>query len=265
MRRPDLKSAPMLQPEHLLWPEGLPSAVGAVMSTRLGGVSLAPFDTLNLRPPGLGGDAVDDPSAVHENQRRYAACLEGALPVYLDQVHGVKVLTLEAAGLDISALPQADASVTFERGLACTVLTADCLPVLFATDDGQAVGAAHAGWRGLAAGVLEATVEALQRGSGLPPERIHAWLGACIGPTAFEVGADVVAAFGSAPPSLFVPTGQPGKWWANLPGLARWRLAQRGLRTISGGLWCTHQDAQRFFSFRRDRVTGRLAASIWRR
>ena len=244
--------------------EGLPAGVRGLMATRNGGVSAAPFDSLNLRPPGLRGDAVDQSAAVLENQRRFAAALGGAVPVYLDQVHGVAVRRLTTADTAQPTLPQADASITTEPGVACTVLVADCLPVLFATGDGSGVGAAHAGWRGLSAGVLEATVQALADATGSAPTAMRAWLGACIGPQRFEVGPDVRDAFGAAPPGLFVATGGQGKWWADLAGLARWRLARLGLTQVTGGRWCTHSDASRFFSFRRDPITGRHAAAVWR-
>jgi hypothetical protein len=247
-----------------LRPSGLPPEVGGLMSTRRGGVSTAPFDSLNLRPPGLRGDAVDEPAAVLENQRRFTAALQGARPVFLDQVHGTAVARLTRADLfGNRALQQADASVTTEPGVACTVLVADCLPVLFAAPGGAAVGAAHAGWRGLAAGVLEATVAAVCEAAACPASALSAWMGACIGPTRFEVGDEVREAFGPALSAHFKPTGAPGKWWADLPGLARARLQAAGLRRMAGGHWCTHTDASRFFSFRRERVTGRLAAAVW--
>lgn len=256
-------------PLELIRPDwAAPAGVGAAMSTRRGGVSRAPFDSLNLRPPGLRADAVDDAHAVLENQRRFAAALV-ATPVYLDQVHGADVVRLDAAS---PQLQRADASVTTEPGLACTVLVADCLPVLLCSDDGRAVAAAHAGWRGLAAGVLDNTVAALCHAAGCAPSSVQAWLGPCIGPRSFEVGADVLAAFGAdaaAPdPQRFVyrarPDGSP-RWLAHLPQLARDRLAHAGVRRVSGGAWCTVEDGSRFFSFRRDGLTGRLAAAIWRR
>lgn len=243
---------------------GLPSNVGGVMSTRLGGVSAAPFNSLNLRPPDLPGDAVDEPASVLENQRRFTAALEGARPVFLDQVHGKAVVRLGVADLASDrGHPVADASITTEPGLACTVLVADCLPVLMAAPDGRAVGAAHAGWRGLASGVLEATVAALCEAASCEPSGLSAWMGACIGPTRFEVGDEVREAFGPGQTSAFVATGKPGKWWANLPALARARLRASGLNQVAGGVWCTHSDPSRFFSFRRERVTGRLAAAVW--
>ena len=247
--------------------EGLSAGVGGLMATRAGGVSDVPYRSMNLRPPGLRGDACDDPVAVLENQRRFAQAMEGARPVYLDQVHGARVVRLAGVQglLPQTSFEQADASITTERGLACTVLVADCLPVLFSCADGLGVGAAHAGWRGLAAGVLENTVEALCEATASRPEQVQAWLGACIGARAFEVGEDVRNAFGPAAASYFQPGPAPGKWWADLAGLARWRLSQAGVSQVSGGGWCTFSDASRFFSFRRDRVTGRHAAAIWRR
>lgn len=247
--------------------EGLPAHVGGLMSTRQGGVSRSPFDSLNLRPPGLRGDAVDDPQAVLHNQALFAQALEGARPVWLDQVHGARVMRLTAADLasDGPGLPQADASITTEKGIACTVLVADCLPVLLATAEGTAVGAAHAGWRGLAGGVLEATVAALREAVGRPDAPIQAWLGACIGPTAFEVGDDVRDAFGPAAAQFFRPGVVTGKWWADLAGLATLRLRALGVVQLGGGHWCTVSDPSRFFSYRRDRVTGRHAAAVWRR
>jgi polyphenol oxidase len=234
--------------------------VGALMSTRRGGVSAAPYDSLNL------GRAVgDDAGAVAENRARFAAALEGARPVWLSQVHGARVLRLEADTCDGQA---ADASITTLPGMACTVSVADCLPVLFAAPGGRGVGAAHAGWRGLAAGVLEATLAALCEAASCEPAALDAWLGPCIGARRFQVGADVLEAFGAAAAHRFTP--QPAdastpRWLADLPGLARDRLRAAGLRRVSGGAWCTVEDASRFFSFRRDRVTGRMAAAVWLR
>lgn len=268
MPLPGLPLPQALRPD---WPA--PPGITALMSTRAGGVSAPPFDQLNLRPPALGGEAVDDPAAVRENQRRFAAAL-GAAPVWLNQVHGAEVVRLTAAHLagapaELAALPRADASICTEAGIACTVLVADCLPVLLCSADGRAVGAAHAGWRGLAAGVVDHTVAALCEAAGCPPDRLMAWLGPCIGPQAFEVGADVLQAFGADPqapePDLFLarprPDGDP-RWLANLPGLARQRLATLGVGQVSGGGWCTVADRSRFFSFRREPRTGRLAAAV---
>lgn len=239
--------------------------VGALMTTRNGGVSDGPFSSMNLRD-GIG----DEPAAVAENRERFAAALDGAQPVWLNQVHGPRVVRLTEADLAADApVHAADASLTTLPGIACCVQVADCLPVLFAAPDGRGVAAAHAGWRGLAGGVLEQTIAALCEASGRAPEDLRAWLGACIGPRSFEVGADVPIAFGvdanaTAPHPRFVPHA-PGKWLADLAGLARDRLQAAGLRSIKGGRWCTVEDASRFFSFRRDRVTGRLAAAVWLR
>lgn len=234
---------------------------GAWCSRREGGVSTGPYAALNL------GTAVgDDPAAVAENRRRFAAALEGARPVWLKQVHGTRVQRLRADDLD-RAPPEADAAWTDEPGIACTVQVADCLPVLFSTADGRAVAAAHAGWRGLAGGVLEATVEALAAGAGVRPAELHAWLGPCIGPASFEVGPEVAEAFSEDAHALVYsprPDGDP-RWRADLPALARARLRRAGLARIGGGAWCTVADPSGFFSYRRDGVTGRFAAAVWRR
>ena len=243
---------------------GLPPEVGALMSTRRGGVSRAPFDSLNLRPAGLRADAADEPAAIHENQRRFASWLEGSQPVYLDQVHGSRVVRLTSADLAPNRpFHQADASVTTEHGIACTVLVADCLPVLLAAPEGRGVAAAHAGWRGLAGGVVEAALASLCEAADCTPGEVSAWLGACIGPEAFEVGEEVREAFGAEAAGCFIPGPMPGKWWADLPALARGRLERAGVTGVSGGAWCTVTDASLFFSYRRDHLTGRHAAAIW--
>ncbi|MCK6432612.1 MAG: peptidoglycan editing factor PgeF [Aquabacterium sp.] len=249
--------------------------VRALMTTRHGGVSAGPYESLNLRA-GPTPDLPDDvPAAVEENRRRLARVL-GARPVYLEQVHGADVVRLTAAHLH-AARPavRADAAVTTEAGVGCTVLVADCLPVLMCAPGGTAVGAAHAGWRGLAAGVLERTVEALCIAAGCQPYQVRVWMGACIGPQAFEVGADVLQAFGvprtdggsEVAPRHFEPRLRPDgqmRWRADLAGLARDRLRAAGVVEHSGGQWCTVSDPKRFFSYRRDRVTGRMAAVIAR-
>jgi YfiH family protein len=239
--------------------------VSALMTTRLGGVSSGPFDSMNLRH-GLG----DDESAVAANLAALKQAI-GATPVWLNQVHGARVRRLTSADAQAGRVDEeADASVTTEPGIACAVQVADCLPVLFASPQGRGVGAAHAGWRGLAHGVLEATVRALCEAAGCEPAQLQAWLGACIGPRQFEVGADVLQAFGVSPdaagPARFVRQPMrhaPGKWLADLPGLARDRLQAAGVTRISGGEWCTVEAPSRFFSYRRDRVTGRMAALVW--
>ena len=251
----------MTLPADWLRPDWQAESVGALMTTRHGGVSQAPFDSFNLRAA-VG----DDPLAVAHNQGRLTRAI-GAVPVWLNQVHGARVVRLTAADLPPGApVHTADGSVTSETGIACTAQVADCLPVLFAAPAGRAVGAAHAGWRGLAAGVLEATLARVCEAAACVPEEVQTWLGACIGPTQFEVGPDVLEAFGTLPSASGSPrfaAKGPGKWYADLPALARDRLAAAGVRAIGGGGWCTVSDASRFFSFRRDRVTGRMAALIW--
>lgn len=250
---------PLLRPD---WP-AVPGVL-AGMSQRAGGVSVGRFASLNL-----GGAVGDDAAAVAENRARFTAAL-GARPVWLQQVHGARVVRLHGAAAD-AALPPADAAWTTDADIACAVLVADCLPVLMTLRDGSAVAAAHAGWRGLAVGVLEATVQALCAGTDAVPRDIVAWLGPCIGPRQFEVGADVLAAFGQpaqAPDAaLFVsrprPDGSP-RWLAHLPRLARQRLQGAGVELVSESGACTVEDASSFFSFRRDGVTGRHAAAIWR-
>jgi YfiH family protein len=239
-------------------PDGLPAGAGALMTTRAGGVSAPPWDTMNL------GVAVgDDAEAVRLNRAAFAAAI-GAEPAWLRQVHGATVLRLPAPAT--TGPHEADAAVTAERGVACVVQVADCLPVLLAAPDGRAVAAAHAGWRGLAAGVVDAALVALCEAGGCAPADVCVWLGPCIGPRRFEVGADVVDAFGGG--ARFAPSaprdGVP-KWYADLAGLARDRLARLGVRAPAGGGWCTVEAPARFYSFRRDGRTGRMAAAIWRR
>lgn len=248
------------------WPA--PASVGALMSTRAGGVSAAPFGSCNL------GIAVgDDPAAVAQNRARLAAAT-GGVPVWLRQVHGTRVLRLtsdNACAVPDAPPHEADAAVTGERGLVCVVQVADCLPVLFAATNGCAVGAAHAGWRGLCGGVLENTLAEVCAMARCEPGEVLAWLGPCIGPQSFEVGEDVLHGFGVDPaggdPAFVRRPRADGsaRWLADLPALAHRRLQLAGLRQISGGQWCTVQDGSRFFSFRRDGVTGRLAAAVWLR
>jgi YfiH family protein len=247
-----------MHPDWLVPEWRTPGAAG-LMTTRRGGFSPAPFDSMNLRA-GLG----DDDEAVRRNQALLERVI-GAVPVMLNQVHGARVVRLQAGDARPGAPTlEADASVTTERDIACAVQVADCLPVLLAAPGG--VAAAHAGWRGLAAGVLEATVTSLCEAAGCTPDQLEAWLGACIGPDRFEVGPDVLEAFGAplegGDPQRFRPHA-PGKWLANLPRLARDRLQRSGVKAISGGRWCTVEDRSRFFSFRRDRVTGRMVAAVW--
>ena len=238
-----------------------PPGVGALMSTRLGGVGTGAYASLNL------GDAVgDNPGVVAENRRRFAAAT-GAEPAWLRQVHGSRVVWLgQKAGPCEERGIRADAAWTDRRGLACVVQVADCLPLLLAHRDGRSVGAAHAGWRGLAEGIVEATVRAICEGSRSQPGDLLAWIGPCIGPKQFEVGADVLAAFPDDArhfKSRPRPDGS-ARWLADLPALTRARLSRLGLNDVSGGGWCTVECASSFFSFRRDGVTGRMAAAIWR-
>ncbi len=241
---------------------GVPG-VGALMTTRSGGVSRAPYATMNL-----GAAVGDDAGAVSANRALLGEAM-GAAPVFLRQVHGARVVRVGVADAAPGApIHAADAVVTSAAGVACVIQAADCLPVLLAAPDGRAVAAAHAGWRGLAAGVVEAAVEALCSVAGCAPGDVRAWLGACIGPDAFEVGADVLIAFGAAPGIEGTRAGRftakgGAKWNADLAALARDRLAAAGVAQISGGAWCTVADASRFFSYRRDGVTGRMAAAVW--
>jgi polyphenol oxidase len=226
------------------------------MSTfRSGGVSAAPYASLNL------GDHVGDvAAAVGENRRRLkAAAGLPAEPAWLTQVHGTHVVGLDAAMA--GSVGPADAAFTRRRGRVCAILTADCLPIVLAADSGDVVAAAHAGWRGLAGGVIEATVKALQ----VAPERLMAWLGPAIGPEHFEVGAEVREAFVKGDlgaEAAFVPNAR-GRFIADLSALARRRLAALGVSRIYGGGHCTYADGDRYFSHRRDGVTGRQATLIW--
>jgi YfiH family protein len=242
------------------WPA--PPGVQSLTTVRRGGASLAPFKSLNFGP------AVGDTSAaLAENRRRLAeAAGLPAEPQWLRQVHGTVV-----ADLDAEARPdEADAAVTRRAGVVCALLTADCLPVLFARRDGSAVGAAHAGWRGLAAGVLERTVRALLR-PGETADELLAWMGPAISPAHFEVGEDVRAAFLATPDvdkgaaeGAFVRNDR-GRWQCDLYQLARLRLERLGMSQIFGGEHCTFAETARFFSHRRDAGgTGRMATLIWR-
>ncbi|NII52809.1 peptidoglycan editing factor PgeF [Luteibacter sp. SG786] len=234
-----------------------PATVGTAVSTRQGpGVSLPPYDRLNL-----GLRSGDDPARVTANRAALATALHlPAAPLWLRQVHGTDVA--DAASVPASDdEPVADAVVARGPGRVLAILTADCLPVLFASDDGQTIGAAHAGWRGLAAGVLENTVARM----GVPPASLFAWLGPAIGGPSYEVGAEVRAAFVERAPvteAAFTPT-RPGHWTCDLYILARRRLAAAGVARISGGGFDTFRDP-RFYSYRRDgAASGRFASLIW--
>lgn len=244
------------------WPA--PPNVRAVCTTRHGGVSLPPYDSLNL------GDHVGDDAAAVAHNRGVLKKDLGAHPVFLRQVHGCAVVQLATTTPDGT---QADGCVSTLAGVACTIMVADCLPVLLTDSAGQAVAAAHSGWRGLAGGVLETTAralwEALQTPHADAASNTIAWLGPCIGPTAFEVGDEVRQAFVSPYPeaaAMFKPHAQ-GKWLADLQGLARLRLSGLGITQVYGNdggtAWCTVGNPSRFFSHRRDRLSGRLAACAW--
>jgi len=240
---------PLITPD---WP--VPPGVRAVSTTRAGGVSSGPFATLNL-----GGRAGDDPAAVSENRRRLAARVDlPAPPVWLRQVHGTDVIEAKPlADLEI----EADGAFAHRPGAVCAVLTADCLPVLFASRHGTAVAAAHAGWRGLAAGVLEAVIARI----GERPGDLLAWLGPAIGQSAFEVGPEVRERFMAVDTgcgACFL-SGRGDRWFADLAELARRRLRSAGLTSIHGGDVCTYQDRERFFSYRRDGECGRMGSLIW--
>ncbi|MDR0564340.1 MAG: peptidoglycan editing factor PgeF [Azoarcus sp.] len=244
----------MIERDAFLIPEWpAPPTVHALVTTRRGGVSKPPYDEFNL-----GTHVGDDLEAVAANRgllRRYLP----AEPFWLEQVHGIEVAI---AGEGRSAPVRADASVARAAGIVCAVMTADCLPVLFCDSAGTVVAAAHAGWRGLAAGVLEATLEAM----AVAPERVMAWLGPAIGPGVFEVGDEVRAAFlmsDSGAEAAFVPCGAQGKWLADIFMLARRRLARAGVEQVYGGGLCTVSEPGRFYSFRRDAVTGRFASLVW--
>ncbi len=250
------------------WPA--PARVKAVCTTRSGGVSKVPWNTLNL------GTHVGDAAGDVARNRKVLQETIGAGAVFMEQVHGSRVLTADSAVVEAGGTV-ADGATTQQPGVACTVMVADCLPVLLCDTQGLQVAAAHAGWRGLAGqggwGILEEVIECFR-----PPApvqyaqaatKIIAWLGPCIGPRAFEVGEEVRVAFVSQSPraaDCFQSLGQ-GKWLADLPGLARLRLQALGVTDIYGNdgsdAWCTVRNPSRFFSHRRDRISGRQAACIW--
>lgn len=231
------------------WPA--PPNVRALQTTRRGGVSDAPYDSLNL------GDHVGDEPLTVARNRVLLNHLLPSEPVWLEQAHGTVVANADDAG----CLPQADACISRHRDSVCVVMTADCLPVLLCDSHGSVVGAAHAGWKGLAAGVIESTVQAMN----IPPQNLMAWLGPAISQDAFEVGEEVRAAFVAAQPqaaSAF-KTGQPRKWLADIYALARIRLNALGITRIYGGNHCTYRESEKFFSYRRDGTTGRMGTFIW--
>jgi polyphenol oxidase len=240
------------------WPA--PPAVGALSTLRVGGSSVAPYASLNL-----GTHVADAPATVALNRQRLRSAAQlPDEPWWLAQVHGTRVANLDAHGLDApgAAVP-ADAAVTRRRGRVCAILTADCLPLLFASDSGDVVAAAHAGWRGLAGGVIEATVQAL----AAAPQALLVWLGPAIGPRHFEIGAEVRNELLKGDPGAEAAfeANARGRFMADLAALARRRLNRLGIERIYGGGECTYTDSDRYFSHRRDGTTGRQATLIWLR
>ncbi len=241
------------------WPA--PAHVHAVVTTRAGGVSRVPWNSLNL-----GTHVQDEPGAVARNRERLLAALQAIAPAqepqWLNQVHGTRLVEAETdAARRVSHVPDADAVTTSLKQLPCVVMTADCLPVFFCDRAGQRVAVAHAGWRGLCDGVLEATLAAFP-----DPADVLTWMGPAIGPTAFEVGPEVLEAFVNKHPAAedcFLPSPHAGRWLADIYGLARLRLERAGVVSIHGGDFCTVTDSERFFSYRRDGQTGRMASVIW--
>ena len=233
------------------WP--VPAHVRVLSTLRAGGVSDGRYASLNL-----AAHVGDRPAAVAANRLllREAAHLP-AEPLWLEQVHGTDVIRHPGESLVV----RADASVAFEPGRVCAVMTADCLPVVLTDRGGTRVGVAHAGWRGLLDGIVEATIAAL----GTSPAELRAWLGPAIGPEAFEVGGEVRTAFADRNPAAagYFRPNQRNRYQADLYGLARLALAAAGVSSVHGGGWCTHRESERFFSFRRDGVTGRMATLAW--
>lgn len=242
------------------WPA--PAHVHALVTTRAGGISAEPFNALNL------GDHVgDDPAHVAANRSALAQALNqiasAQAPQWLKQVHGTRVITPPTDPAERAVwIPEADAATTTQPGVPITVMTADCLPVFFTDREGSRVAVAHAGWRGLCDGILETTVAEFAE-----PAAVIAWLGPAIGPTAFEVGAEVRAAFMAIDAQAelaFVPVpDKPGHWLGDLYQLARHRLARVGVTQVSGGTHCTMTESASFYSYRRDGRTGRMASVIW--
>lgn len=232
------------------WPA--PGGVRACTTCRGGGFSRSPYQSLNL-----AGHVGDDPQVVEANRQRAAGALSlpGA-PVWMRQVHGADVIDAACAGSD----PLADGAYATRTGVVCAVLTADCLPVLLCRRTGDAVAAVHVGWRGLAAGIIDRAVQTLGG------EDLLAWLGPAIGPQVYQVGDEVVQALREAvadPPVGAFEAAGPGKWYVDLYRLAACALARAGVGAVYGGGWCTFSDAERFYSYRRDGVTGRMATMIW--
>lgn len=254
----------MIHPIKQIKPNwAVPQSIQAFCTTRAGGVSAPPFDSLNL-----GLNAGDDPASVLHNRSILNRCIPSE-PIWLKQVHGIKVITPNSRTLFGAGPYEADAAVTNIPNEVLAVLAADCMPVLFASRNGDVIGAAHGGWRGLSGGVLENTIQAMCTLSpGLGPLDISVWMGPAIGPTAFEVGEDVLQAFSSQGQAIlsqaFIPIPEKaGKYLADLCLLAQDRLSTLGIKHIVGGDFCTFSDRETFFSYRRDKKTGRFATLIW--
>ncbi|MEX3934798.1 peptidoglycan editing factor PgeF [Paraburkholderia phymatum] len=275
MTLPDLTMNDVLRPEWRVSPR-----VHAFVTTRNGGVSLPPFGTWRNGVDGPGGlnlgkKSGDDLAHVEQNRARVMRLAGLHEAAWLSQVHGATVVNAEdalAAAKRGEPTIRADASATDHTGTLCVVMIADCMPVLLCDPQGRAVGAAHAGWRGLAAGVVENTAQRVASLAGTDMSALHAYLGPCIGPATFEVGPDVRDAFmkgvGGAQrdevASAFADhPANAGKYLADLPRLARLRLARLGVTQVTGGGHCTFTERERFYSYRRDRETGRMAAMIW--
>jgi YfiH family protein len=270
MRYPELTFADCLKPAWQVSPR-----VRALVTTRAGGVSRPPYGRFNGGVAQAGGlnlglHTGDDAVCVEENRRRLLT-LTGARAGWLEQVHGDVIVRADEA-LARAAPLRADASVIDVTGVACVVMVADCLPVLFADEAGRAVGAAHAGWRGLAAGIVEKTAQQVAMLGQTRTDTLHAYLGPAIGPRAFEVGEDVREAFMAQASAdergltsnAFVPHGEVrGKYLADIYALARLRLARHGVVRVTGGDACTFTQRDRFYSYRHDGATGRMAALIW--
>jgi hypothetical protein len=243
----------MGSPEHHIVPDWpAPANVKALQTTRHGGISVAPYDSLNL-----GLHVGDAPLAVNRNRQSLAPLMPSE-PVWLEQVHGTTVANADAA----NCVERADASIARQRGSVCVVMTADCLPVLLCDEDGTVVGAAHAGWKGLVAGVIEATVQAMD----VAPHKLMAWLGPAISQEHFEVGGEVREAFIKHLPQAaeaFIAHGSEGRYLADIYLLAHQRLNSLDITRVSGGGRCTYAEADTFFSYRRDNVTGRMGTFIW--
>ncbi|HET7371472.1 MAG TPA: peptidoglycan editing factor PgeF [Gammaproteobacteria bacterium] len=230
-----------------------PPGVRVLTTTRDGGVSEGLYSSLNL-----AGHVGDDPAAVVANRQRLVKALRlPSEPAWLEQVHGKRVLELN----EQRPAEPADAAFTRTPGVVLAVMTADCLPVVLSEQTGAAVAVVHAGWRGMAGGIIEAAVDALDIG----PLRLQAWLGPAIGPAAYEVGAEVRAPFvdQDAGAAVAFTAGAPGKWQCDLYALARRRLAAAGVEAISGGDFCTYTESDKFFSYRRDGQCGRMATIAW--